>query len=87
MNEISPSFTIKQCEELIKYYSPLVIGKSVFKDVAIESLEIVTYDNSENTVICRGKRENPLHFRKDICSVALALNMTHPSEALKSLNL
>ena len=86
MNEISPSFTIKKCEELIKYYSPLIIGTEVEKDVIIQSLEIFTSDNSENSIICRGKRNSSLDFRKDICLVALALNLTHPNEVLKSLN-
>ena len=86
MNEISPSFTLKQCEELIKYYSPLIIGKNIFNDVTIESLEIFTSDNAQNTVICRGKRDNPLDFRKDLSSVALHLNLIHPNELLQSQN-
>jgi hypothetical protein len=87
MNKISPSFTLKQCEELVKYYTPIIIGKEVEKDVKIETLEIFTSSNSENTVICRGKRKSQLDFRKDICLVALALKLTHPSEILKSQGL
>ena len=86
MNEISPSFTLKQCEELIKHYSPLIIGKNIFNDVTIESLEIFTSYNAQNTVICRGKRDNPLDFRKDLSSVALHLNLIHPNELLQSQN-
>lgn len=86
MSKLSPSFTIKECEQLIEYYSPLIIGKNLYNDAKIESLEISSYDNGDNTVVCLGKRPRLLPFRKDLCLVALRLNLIHPSELLKSLS-
>lgn len=87
MNNISPSFTLQECEFLIKYYTPLAVGKEVEKDVPIQSLEIVTYDNGDNSIICRGKRQTQLDFRKDLSLVALLLKLIPPNELLQNLNL
>ena len=86
MKNISPSFTLQECEFLIKHYTPLIIGKEVEKYVVIESLEIRTFDNGDNSVFCIGKRPNPLDFKKDLCVVALRLNLIHPNELLQSQN-
>ncbi len=84
---LSPSFTLKECEQLIEYYSPLIISKNILNDVPIESLQIRTYDNGENSVICFSKRDKELPFKKDLCVVALQLGLIHPNELLKNLNL
>ncbi len=86
MNPISPSFTLEQCEKLIKHYSPLIIGKEVEEGVAIESLIIKTFDNGENSVYCQGERTKLFNFSKDLCLVALRLNLIHPNELLQSQN-
>jgi len=86
MNPISPSFTLVQCEKLIKYYSPLVIGKEIEEGVVIESLIIKTFDNGENSVYCLAKIAKLLDFSKDLCLVALRLNLIHPNEFLQSQN-
>ena len=86
MKNLSPSFTLEECEFLIKYYTHLVIGKEVEKDVLIQSLEILPFDNGDNSVICIGKRNRQLDFKKDLCVVALRLNLIHPGELLQSLN-
>jgi len=87
MNNLSPSFTLKECEYLIEYYTPLIVGKNTYNDVKIEKLEIRTFDNGQNSVICVGKRIRPLDFKKDLCLVVLHLGLIHPNELLRNLNL
>lgn len=79
-------FTLKESEKLIKYYTPLVVGKSTFNDVKIEQLIIENYENNENMIYCIGKRKHPLNFKKSIIYVAISLNLVPPSEFLKTLN-
>jgi hypothetical protein len=86
MNNYDMLFTIEQCDEIIKYYSPLVIGKNTFNDVKIEKLIIENCGNEGNMVYCTGKRTHPLNFRKSIILVAINMNLPHPNDFLKTIN-
>lgn len=79
-------FTLKECEELIKHYTPLIVGRNAFNDVKIEKLIIENYENNNNMIYCIGKRKHPLNYKKSIISVATSLNLDPPSEFIKTLH-